>query len=314
MKTILRSFLFAAVLAGFVYLIIKYQQQLGTFVNRCDGKTALAIIGLSAAAILVDIIRVALLFKILGFSQPVLRFFVVMTAATAVSYALGSKIGLGLRVHWQKKHCGIPYSVSAASMAVETVFGYLFMASTILLGLSFVKTPLPKAIVVIVFGIALFAVAGFALVRYIPKQKDLPQNFFERLLDTLRGAFARFPLPVIAQCGLVLLLCFVLGAFFTALRLHLQMACLGQRCDTFTIYIIDLFSYFVSSFWILPAGFGAKEATTALLLSNMSVPKDAALIFTVADRIITTGLSILIGISCLPFLGHKQTKRNGAPK
>ena len=307
MKTFLQTILLVIVLSGFGYLVVKYRLQLGSFVNHCDAKTAILIIGLSGATILIDIVRVVLLFRILGFTQPLLKFFVVITATTAVSYSLGGKIGLPIRMHWQKKYCNIPYSVSAACMGIETVFGYLFMAATILVSLPFVKMQVPKTIVVTVLGIAVLFLIALSLMQLWPEHTERPKGFVARIRAEIRRVLARFPASILTQCGIALLFCFVLGSFVTAIRLHLQMKCLGLRSDTFTLYVIDLFSYFVSSFWILPGGLGAKEASLALLLRGISIPADAALVFAIADRIITTGLSICIGLCCLPFLNRKQT-------
>jgi uncharacterized membrane protein YbhN (UPF0104 family)/SAM-dependent methyltransferase len=241
-----------------------------------------------------------------GISRSVGQLYLAVTASTAANYSTPLKAGIPLRVYLYKRLLGISPATGSALLGLEIILATLVPAAislfALLLFLPEGGPAVAGALTVMVSG----AAAALAFIR---------SRFYDR-------AIVRLPLPGIARRALapsgdivVALRDVPLGSLGAAAGIFAAMFVLvgvrsfcafqlfGGSMSVVELVGISAAAFTLGSLSLLPMGLGVRDATLVALFAQAGADRDVAIAVAALDRLLSTGVPLLLGILSAQILG-----------
>jgi uncharacterized membrane protein YbhN (UPF0104 family)/SAM-dependent methyltransferase len=241
-----------------------------------------------------------------GVSRSLGQLYLAVTASTAANYSTPVKAGIPLRVYLYKRLLGISPGTGSALLGLEIILATLVPAAislfALLLFLPQGGPAVAGALTVMVSG----AAAALALIR---------SSFYDRAIGAL-------PLPRIAQRALapggdiVMALRGVplgsLGAaagvfaamwVLVGIRSFCAFQLFGGSMSVVELVGISAAAFTLGSLSLLPMGLGVRDATLVALFVQAGADRDVAIAVAALDRLLSTGVPLLLGILSAQILG-----------
>jgi uncharacterized protein (TIRG00374 family) len=219
-------------------------------------------------------------------------------ASMAAHYSTPAKIGFPLTVYLLKKREDIPYSKGAALVLIELVVNMGICGVFALLGSLFYFREYVENIInvlLILAGMGLFVL--FLLNYYVKKQKK--SNKVVNIMRQILEAFSTITF------GKALVYGFIIGS-----TQIFSSASLVVLCDFFSIEIsiwqavtASTAAFFLGAVTMIPMGLGIREASMILFLNRFGVDNVTSLSIVTIQRLLSTGLSFILGSFVGAFLG-----------
>jgi len=241
-----------------------------------------------------------------GVSRPLGKLYLAVTASTAANYSTPIKAGIPLRVYLYKRLLGISPATGSALLGLEIVLATLVPAAISLFALLLF---LPQGGPAVAAALAVM-VSGAAVVLAVIRS------------DVYDPVIVRLPLPKMARRALA-----PEGDIILALR-RVSLSSLGAAAGIFaatwvlvgirSFYAFQLFggsmsvvelvgisaaAFTLGSLSLLPMGLGVRDATLVALFVQAGADRDVAIAVAAFDRLLSTGVPLLLGILSAQILG-----------
>jgi uncharacterized protein (TIRG00374 family) len=118
-------------------------------------------------------------------------------------------------------------------------------------------------------------------------------------------------IPVWTVAGVILL--YLLRLSVRAFCLHMVLEDLGSSSSVLDLIFVQSISGIIGIMSLLPMGIGAKDASLTMLMMQLGVPREIALVGVLVDRSLWTLIPLVTGIISANVLGvSRLTKHSGA--
>jgi uncharacterized membrane protein YbhN (UPF0104 family)/SAM-dependent methyltransferase len=247
-----------------------------------------------------------------GVNRPVGTLYLAVTASNAANYSTPLKAGIALRVYLYKRLLGISPATGSALLGLEVVLATLVPAAISLFALLLF---LPRGGPAVVAALAVMVIGAAAVLTFIRSR------FYDR-------AIVRLPLPkialrVLAPGGDIVaaLRRVPLGALgaaagifasmwvFVGIRSFLAFQLFGGSMNITELVGISAAAFTLGSLSLLPMGLGVRDATLVALFVQAGADRDVAIAVAALDRLLSTGVPLLLGILSAQILGLRAMPR-----
>ena len=236
------------------------------------------------------------------------RLYLVTTASLSTNYITPVKVGIPVRLWLYRVVLGVPVSSGSASVVIETTLGLLIAGVLSLggvwsvLGQRDAKTYLAMLSAVVVGAVLLLLFGRQVVHRSVkllsPKYFDRIVGWGERFIVSLRSV------SMWALVGMILL--YLLRVSIRALCLALILQDAKVSVSLIDVVSIQSISGMIGIVSMLPMGLGVRDATLAVLLTRVGVPRSMSLVAVLVDRVLWTLVPLVVGGISVNVLGVRQ--------
>lgn len=241
------------------------------------------------------------LLSILGAGCRLKHLILIHFATMAAHYSTPVKIGIPFAIFLFNRIENIDYAKSTAMMLVEIAVSTALCGLIALIGLPVILgiSMAEAMIYFVLLGTGGLLAVGTAGWWY--RNSGRRHAFLDYFFDTLATLRSISPMPMALYLLLSLLLRLVDG-----LNLFLLCIFFSEDLTLWQSVITTSTAFFVGTISMVPMGLGTRDISLLLLLQHYNVGGDSALIIVSLQRILTTGLSFILGIYCGSVLGMKN--------
>lgn len=245
------------------------------------------------------------------------QLYLVVTASTAANYSTPVKAGIPLRVYLYKRLMGISLASGSALVALEILLATLVPAVISLFALLLFLPEGGTAVAAAVAAGVGGAIAALAFIRSGPYDRAiarLPLPGLARRVLAADGdivvALRRVPLRSLAAAAAVFAAMFVL----VGIRSFFAFQLFGGSMNVVELIGISAAAFTLGSLSLLPMGLGVRDATLVALFVQAGADQDVAIAVAALDRLLSTGVPLLLGILSAQILGLRAIPEVDAAK
>ncbi|MBN2392397.1 MAG: flippase-like domain-containing protein [Anaerolineae bacterium] len=250
----------------------------------------------------------------LGYNVHFGLLWLAVTSSMSSNYLTPVKAGIPVRLWLYKALLNVPVTAGGASVVVESALGMLLGV-----GLAIVGAPrlLPDRNVQDIAVILGFGVLGALIVLLSPQLSEtlvrwvVPKRYIAKILHW-ESQFCNSLRSVPVKILVWVIILYSVRLAIRALCIYLVLYASGGFTNWLDLLFAQAISGMVGIISMLPTGLGARDASMTLLLMNLGIPQDIALVGVLVDRVLWTltpfGIGLL-SINILSFKGlvHKET-------
>ena len=263
---------------------------------------------LSILPLFVFIFALKIFLKGMGYKSSLKSLYLISTSSMAANYTTPIKIGIPLRVYLYKKFLGIPLSHGTASLAIEIFLETMIPALVSIFAITTLfkeySLKIPLFVIFLLF-LFFYATVFFDPVRF---RKTTSKFHFHNKLDKLLEFGMNFQEGIkhaskksIFVFSLLLLVMYAISA----LRLFVVLLMFGVEISPVHLLYVQLISFVAGSISMIPMGLGVRDAGIVVLLMNLGVTNEVAISAALMERLLTTGLPLVLGAISASALGVK---------
>jgi len=231
-------------------------------------------------------------------------------ASMAAHYSTPAKIGFPLTIYFLNKTEKIPYGTGTAVVFLELFYSLLISGLIAFIGSFFFFQQ--KALLFLVALMAVGAIGiGFFLILVLAGRRQ--SSRIGRFFSELKNSLARLSLSQTLWYLLIRLGILVLSA----INLILLSYFFSQQLAFAPALVASNSAFFLGAISMVPMGLGTREASMLFYLDFFGIHLDVAISIITIQRLISTGLTFVIGSILLSHFGMKyinQKKNNHSSK
>lgn len=230
-------------------------------------------------------------------------------SSMAAHYSTPAKIGFPLTVYLLKKFEDVPYGTGTAMILIELIVSTGICGFIALIGSLFYFTLDSWVLMYMVLSLfALLVLAYFAAHRMMRKAQKNGRiyQFTQKVIE----AFSRISWSKLICYGLIMTFIQVLSSLYLVLLSHFFFA----NLSLFQSLVANSTAFFLGAISMVPMGIGVREASILFYLHHMGIKNEVGLSIVTIQRLLSTGLSFILGTIFGAGLGLKnasQTTNNG---
>jgi uncharacterized membrane protein YbhN (UPF0104 family) len=297
-------------LAGGLFLLARFYQ-----IPSVENPSPLSIALIAVLTVLVMLGAIAAPYFILAgtdWNRSLRQLYLVVTSSLAANYSTPVKAGVPLRVYLYKRFMGIGPTTGSALVALELLLGVLVPALISVFVLLLVMPEAGLTVPMLVAAGAGAALAAIAFVRSASYDRAivrLPLPGIARRVLAPDGdivtAFRSVPLSSLWAAGGIYAAMFVLVGvrFFFVFRLF------GGSMSVTELVGITAVAFVAGAVSLLPMGIGVRDATLVALFVQAGADRDIAIAVAALDRLLSTGIPLLLGVLSAQVLGLRAILR-----
>jgi uncharacterized protein (TIRG00374 family) len=224
--------------------------------------------------------------------QPRLKHLVyIHFAAMATHYSTPAKLGFPLTVYLLKKFENVPYAKGTAMIVIELVVSTGICGVIALVGsyLYFIRDG--KAIIIAFFCLLFLSLLAIYVFPLILKKTRKHLRLYE-FVKNVHEAFSSIPMNSLLIYSILAFILQVLGS----LNLLLLGYFFSLKLSLLQSLVISSSAFFWGAVSMIPLGLGVREAAVILFLKILGVENAVGLSIATVQRLITTGLSFVLGV------------------
>jgi len=229
-------------------------------------------------------------------------------SSMAAHYSTPAKIGFPLTVYLLKKFEDVPYGTGTAMILIELIVSTGICGFIALIGSFFFFTLDSRVLIYMVLSLfAVLALAYFAAYRMMGKAQKNGRIY--QFIKSVIEAFSRISMGNRICYGLIMIFIQVLGSLYLVLLSHFFFA----KLSLFQSLVANSTAFFLGAISMIPMGIGVREASMLFYLQHMGIRNDVGLSIVTIQRLLSTGLSFVLGTIFGAGLGLKnaaQTANN----
>jgi uncharacterized protein (TIRG00374 family) len=211
-------------------------------------------------------------------------------SSMAAHYSTPAKIGFPLTVYLLKKFEDVPYSKGTAMILIELIVSTGVCGFIALIGSLFYFTIDPKVLICLILSLLTMLVFVYCAARRmmrIAKKNGRIYKFTESVID----AFSRISWKKGICYGLIMTFIQVLGSLYLVLLSHFFF----EKLSLFQSLTANSTAFFLGAISMIPMGIGVREASMLFYLQHMGIRNEVGLSIVTIQRLLSTGLSFVLG-------------------
>ena len=277
-------------------------------ITNLSPKNIFYLLVLSILSILIYVLSLRILLDGMGYKTSLRSVYLILTSSLATNYVNPVKIGLPLRAYLYKKVLDIPLSVGSASLGIE-IFTQIFLLSIVSV-IAIMNLFTDYSIKIPLFAITLLLILFFCVIFFEPTKlkkytNRLPfENAINRLID-LGKSFQDGIKQAEKKSLLLFSFLIFLMYIISAIRLFVILQIFGVGITPLHVVYVQFISGLLATVSMIPMGLGVKDASIVVLLMELSVPNEVAILAALIERTLTTGLNFVLGAVSASALGIK---------
>lgn len=278
----------------------------------------IALIGvLTILLVLLLAAPVYVLIRGMGFSGSFWNLYRIQTTSLATSLLTPFRLGIPMKVWLYKKYFGVPYANGAGIVSLEIFVPFTLMGTVGASGIIIYLDPryflIPVLIVLLALALSLVLLRfePMTIVRYF--KLDPSRKLIKRFISGAR----RFQIGIRSTSrSAIFIVYFMIVVRHLLAALRLWGICLlfnAQVSFVDCIFILAL-SQTIGTLSILPMGMGVIEASLIFLLSLVGINSATSLSISVMQRLLTSGVVLVLGAISAPKLGLNLLRMSQLPQ
>jgi len=272
----------------------------------------IAIIFVSLFSVYISVLLSQVILEVLNYKRDIKGVFLVSSASLALDYTAPMKVGIPVRIYLYKRIMNIPISVGTATVTLQTIL-VLFISviiSIIAIEDLFRNYNIRFFLNVLVLIILMFLIFIFAN----PKRFE---NFFSRLplwsktkrIIEFGMGFQDSMKKINMEKIIVLIVLMIFSYLVSTFRLYLILSLFGFNASIIHLLYTQCISFTLGVLSMMPGGIGVRDTSITLLLLYLNIPLNVAVSVTIIERLLTTGLYLVLGILSMNILGIRKLRK-----
>jgi len=214
-------------------------------------------------------------------------------------------ISLPLRIFLMKKIVNIPYTKGTAIIFSNLVLSYF--TSTVLgiialLYFSINIFSLVNTIRILSILILIGSIFFISLIILIIKGGYKP--IINKITTNLKN-LKRYLSNIKTHIIIIVFFMKIFGFFINAIMMKILIMDLNETINILPLFLIQTIPLLIGALSMLPLGIGVEEVSLIFLLTQLNITPETALTTAIANRIIHTGFSSIIGVISTSYLMSK---------
>lgn len=245
------------------------------------------------------------LLKVLNFRTSFKNLVLIHFSSMAAHYSTPAKIGFPLSVYLLKKLENIPYPIGTSVIILELTVSTGLCGLLALLGALQFFTNQVYMLAVSLTACILISLILFFLVRWYFYKFGV-KNRITDFIYKIYEALTKISFPKMLLYFFMTLLIQILSS----LTLALLAGFMGAEVSLWQAIIVNTTAFFIGSISMVPMGLGVREASIFFYLRSMGVADGLIIPIAAIQRMLSTGLSFLLGMVFGAVLGIKTINDN----
>jgi uncharacterized protein (TIRG00374 family) len=275
-----------------------------TVFSQISVSTLVYLIILNILTTIVYAIGVQIYLKGMGYNVSLKKLYMVINGSGTASSVSNVKLGIPLRVYLFKQILGVPISIGAASVVLETAVWFFINPLIMAIGAPIFFGAEGWVSILAAVGLIVVISVGFLLLPRI--EALIPNRMFKINTRKLRDFITEFriSLSAINKTKLVTgTLIMISNYLLEALCLYLIFKEFGWILNIFELTFVIVFAYLVGLFSLIPMGIGPQDISLVYLLTRLGVTQDIGAAAAVINRLTRVVIPIIIGLISINLLG-----------
>jgi uncharacterized membrane protein YbhN (UPF0104 family) len=225
-------------------------------------------------------------------------------SSMAAHYSTPAKLGFPLTVYLLKKFEDVPYGTGTAMILIELMVSTGICGFLALIGSFFYFTLDSRVLTCLLLSLfVLLVLAYFATHRMMRKAKENSRIY--QFTKSVIEAFSRISWGKLICYGLIMTFIQVLGSLNLVLLSHFFFA----NLSLFQSIVANSTAFFLGAISMVPMGIGVREASMLFYLHHMGLNNEVGLSIVTIQRLLSTGLSFVLGTIFGSGLGLKNASQ-----
>lgn len=271
-------------------------------INEISKITPFEVLVLFFGALVLNLIDILLRYQLLaylGFKTNIYRLSLIHFASMAANYSAPVKVGMPLTIYLLKRLEKVPYTIGSLSIIIGLVVSLGLCAGFTIAGsITYFSNQLTVNLKVIAIMTAILIGISILLKVLFEKMSGKVSQIWQNIHE---GLSRLKPYQLLAYS-----LCRTIAIFVYSLYFIYLSQIFGYSLNLWQATIATTSSYFLGAISFVPMGLGVSEGTLAFCLSYFGVGKAVILGIVTLQRIFSTGIGFLFGLSAIILLGLKR--------
>lgn len=226
-------------------------------------------------------------------------------SSMAAHYSTPAKIGFPLSVYLLKKFEDIPYSVGTSVIILELTVSTGVCGLLALLGaFQFFTHQIHTLVFFLSAFIFLFLITFFLVKWYL-----LRSGVKNRLIVFIQNIYEALTKISLLQIFLYFFIT-LLVQILSGLTLALLVGFMEAKISLWQAIVVNSTAFFIGAVSMVPMGLGVREASIFFYLRNLSIADSVIIPIAAIQRILSTGLSFLLGMIFGALLGIEAVNKD----
>ena len=244
----------------------------------------------------------------LGYPVHFGRLWLAVTSSMSTNYMTPVKAGIPVRLWLYKTLLNVPVTTGGASVVVESALGMLLGVGLAILGAPRLLPDQNVQGVAVTLGVGVLG--ALAVLLLLPQlsenlvQRVVPKRYVTKILHW-ESQFRTSLRAVPVQTLVWVIILYSMRLAIRALCIYLVLYASGGFINLLDLLFAQAISGIVGIISMLPTGLGARDASMALLLMNVGIPQDIALVGVLVDRVLWSLVPFGIGLLSINILSFK---------
>ena len=219
----------------------------------------------------------------------------------AAHYSTPAKIGFPLTVYLLKKFENVPYGTGTAMILIELIVSTGICGFIALIGSLFYFTIDPRVLMYLILSLLSLIVIGYFVARRMMGKTQRNGRIYEFTKSVIE-AFSSISWKKGICYGLIMIFIQVLGSLYIVLLSYFFF----EKLSLFQSLAANSTAFFLGAISMIPMGIGVREASMLFYLQHMGISNEVGLSIVTIQRLLSTGLSFVLGAVFGAGLGLKN--------
>ena len=225
-------------------------------------------------------------------------------SSMAAHYSTPAKIGFPLTVYLLKKFEDVPYSTGTAMILIELIVSTGICGFIALIGSLFYLTLDSRVLICLILSLIALIVLSYYVARRVMGKKKKNGRIYQ-FAKSVVEAFSRISWGKGIWYGLIMTFIQVLGSLYLVLLSHFFF----EKLSLFQSLVANSTAFFLGAISMVPMGIGVREASMLFYLKQMGIRNEVGLSIVTIQRLLSTGLSFVLGSFFGAGLGLKNASQ-----
>jgi uncharacterized membrane protein YbhN (UPF0104 family) len=223
----------------------------------------------------------------------------------AAHYTTPAKIGFPLTVYLLNKLENVPYAIGTTVILIELFMNTSFCGIIAFFGsLSYFTEKSSVLLLSSVSFLFLFLFTYYGARIFLARSHRVGR--ISQFIQDICDAFSCISFQSLIMYSLLILIVHLFGGFSLALLSFF----FDTRISLWQAVVANSAAFFLGSLSMIPMGLGVREGSLIFYLSQFGVPNEVAIAIVVVQRLLSTGLSLVLGITLASLLGLRNITKN----
>lgn len=230
-------------------------------------------------------------------------------SSMAAHYSTPAKLGFLTSIYLLKRFDSVPYATGTAMIIIELIVSTGLCGIIALLGSVYYITNSMKAFILCLIILSMLILTVIYYAGNILNKLSINS----RIRKYIKGVNDAFSLMTVKHLIIYILIIFS-GRILASFNLVLMCIFFASKLSIYHALIASSSAFFFGAISMVPMGIGVRDASLIYYLSLVGVTNELGLLIATVERLLSTGLSFVLGILSGALLGIKNIEIRSVQK